>query len=188
MIRIRLIGLFVVALVSAVSSSFAGPETKRRAKGSFKKRDRKSPTTIDEKLQSLILKNMTSAEIAVGTGCSVRAIEERRRKLNKTNKLNKANEPRPKSGRYAKVDEGIDAFYSLTSMLENRYTISPTNVRAWFIGRSDYLEEQRPAQLLGAGEFELVREAAIAYATNETPNEFRDRIGTIVRVHDPLGI
>jgi hypothetical protein len=174
LIRMLVLGLFAVLAAAAASLPFAGPATKPS-----RRQGRKPPTTTDEKLQALIELRMTSAEIAVGSGCSVRAIKERRAKLNNVDQSDQ-------TGRYAKADKGIDDFYSLTSMLQDSYMISPENTRAWFSGRSAYLDEQRPAQLLGAGEFELVREAAIAYATNETPEEFRDRIGTITRVPDPL--
>lgn len=122
--------------------------------------------STDQKLQWLIDIGVTSAEMAVATGArSVRAVEERRRALR---------EGRTRE-RYAKLDPGIDALFSIVSMLERRH-MEPRNVRAWLIGLSPYLEEQRPAVLLSAGEFELVRAAALAFAGNETPEEFlKDR-------------
>jgi hypothetical protein len=177
-IKLLLTALCAIA-ASVVSAASTGPAMKRQQKRPPRKKSKaRLATTSDEKLQGLLDLEMTSAEIAVGTGASVRAIEERRRRLHQTN--------RPGAARQAKLDDGIDALYSLAFMLQDRYTIPPHNVRAWFIGRSPYLDEQRPAQLLGAGEFALVREAAIAYAKNEAPEEFRDRVGVIVRVPDPL--
>lgn len=139
-----------------------------------------TPSTSAEKLECLVSLGMTSAEIAVGAGCSVRAIEDRRRRL-KT-------EASSGEGRYAKADDGIDAVYSLVSMLTERFNVEPAKIRAWLIGRSAYLEEQRPAVLLGAGEFELVRAAALAYATGETPKEFLEGRDPIVRAPDPAGL
>ncbi len=115
---------------------------------------------------------MTTAEIALAAGASARAIEERRRR--------KAH----LETRHSKVDDGIDAVYSIAMLLEGRH-VPAHNVRAWLIGRSAYLDEQRPAALLSNGQFELVRQAAIAYATGETPEEFRNQIGPITRVPDP---
>lgn len=122
--------------------------------------------STDQKLQWLIDIGLTSAEIAFATGSrSVRAIEERRRALR---------EGKPKA-RYAKLDPAIDSLFSLVSMLERRH-MEPRNIRAWLLGLSPYLEEQRPAVLLSAGEFELVRAAALCYIANETPEEFlKDR-------------
>jgi hypothetical protein len=40
--------------------------------------------------------------------------------------------------RHSKIDDGIDAIYSLAMLLEVR-KVPPHNVRAWFIGRSAYL-------------------------------------------------
>lgn len=122
--------------------------------------------STDQKLLWLIDIGVTSAEIALSTGSpSVRAVEERRRALRE----GKVKE------RYAKLDPGIDALFSIVSMLERRH-MEPRNIRAWLLGLSPYLEEQRPAVLLSANEFELVRAAALAFASNETPEEFlKDR-------------
>lgn len=116
---------------------------------------------------------MTSAEIALATGASLRAIEDRRRRKDRT------------EVRHSKVDDGIDAVYNVAMLLTTRHVPAP-NVRAWFIGRSAYLDEQRPAALLSARQFELVRSAALAYASSEPPEEFRSQVGPIVRVPDPL--
>lgn len=123
------------------------------------------PTLLFEKLDLLIRQfKLTSAEIVIATGASLRTVEERRKKL----KGRRKDRDTPN----AKFDQSVDCIYSIASMLDKRYSIEPANVRAWLIGRSAYLEEQRPADLLREGEFDLVREAAIAYATGETPTEF----------------
>ncbi|HEY7830269.1 MAG TPA: hypothetical protein VIC06_06860 [Solirubrobacteraceae bacterium] len=131
-----------------------------------------------EKFEDLLGLGMTSAEIALASDSSLRAVEDRRRKLK---------DPAYMQTRSTKLDLGIDALYSLALMLETR-KIEPANIRAWLLGRSAYLEEQRPAILLSAGEFDLVREAAIAYATSETPGEFLDKRGPIPRVAEPTGV
>jgi hypothetical protein len=164
---------FFVQLVSLAESAPAA----RRKRRDSRKANYPICCTSAEKLESLVELNMTTAEIAAATGCSIRAIEDRRRRLSE----------RSATHRRSKADDRIDAFYSLTSMLRMRYKIPPENVRAFFICRSGYLGEQRPAILLGSGEFELVREAAIAYATSETPDEFLERVGPVARVLDPLG-
>jgi hypothetical protein len=165
--------------VCGLAETTARPSSKGRTKRKTKARSYEAATTADEKLKALTDLKMTSAEIALAAGCSVRAIEERRRRT-------KQSSPANRKERISKTDDGIDALHSLVEMLRAR-KVPPHNVRAWFIGRSAYLDEQRPATLLGSGEFELVREAAIAYATSETPAEFRDRKGPIKRVPDPLG-
>src|ERR1700684_47239 len=131
-----------------------------------KKPTREVATTTDEKLKALTDLHMTSAEIALAVGCGARAIEERRRRISQS---------ADRSVRHSKIAHGIDAVYSLAALLESRW-VPPHNARAWFIGRSAYLDEQRPAVLLSSGHFELVREATIAYASSETPEEFRARI------------
>lgn len=135
------------------------------AEGSRKTTRGRIPTLLFEKLDLLIRHfKLTSAEIAIATGSSLRTVEERRKKL----KGRRKDRDTPN----AKFDQSIDCIYSIASMLDKRYSIEPANARAWLIGRSAYLEEQRPADLLREGEFDLVREAAIAYATGETPAEF----------------
>lgn len=136
-------------------------------------------TTTNEKLAWIIAADVTSAEIAIATGSSLRAVEDRRRRL-------KADETK-RSRRVAKLDSGIDALFSIFSLLE-RHAIEPTNIRAWLIGRSAYLEEQRPAILLSANEFELVRDAAIAYASGETPAEFLADRGPLPRPAEPAEV
>jgi hypothetical protein len=136
-------------------------------------------TTSDEKLKALTELKMTSAEIALAAGCSPRAIEKRRLRTSR------ASDDREE--RFSKIDDGIDAVYSIASLMQARH-VPAHNVRAWFIGRSAYLDEQRPAALLNHGAFELVRDAAIAYSLGETPEEFRNRIGSIKRVPDPLDL
>jgi hypothetical protein len=132
----------------------------------------------NEKLQLLIDAGMTSVEIALACGSSVRGIEERRRSLrNGATKM-----------RVAKLDHGLDALFSIFSMLEE-HKIEPSNIRAWLVGRSPFLEQQRPAALLGAGEpelYELVRDAATAYASNETPAEFLAERGRLPRIAEPV--
>lgn len=131
----------------------------------------------DEKLQRLIDLDVTSAEIALAAGSSLRAVEERRRSLRAGKTKQRA----------AKLDDGIDALFSIFTLLE-RHQIEPTNIRAWLIGRSEFLEEQRPAVLLSANEFELVRDAAIAYASNEAPAEFLASRGPLPRPAEPAGV
>lgn len=133
-----------------------------------------------EKLRDLLFIGMTSFEIAVATGCSVRAVEVRRRKLKEesitTNVV-----------RNTKFDVGLDNLYSLVSMMRRSF-VEVENIRAWLVGRSAYLEEQRPASLLRAGEFDLVREAAKAYAASETPQEFLAGREDIPRVEDLIDV
>jgi hypothetical protein len=175
LLTLRLLTLLALFTVTALSR----PATKQKSKKGSSKLKLPGALTSSEKLQALI-QLMTSAEIAVAAGCSVRAIEERRKQLNKPIDMDSH------AKRSSKTDEGIDNVYSLAYLLENRYKLPPHNVRAWFIGRSAYLDEQRPASLLSSGEFELVREAAIAYATSESPDEFLERVGPVVRVPDPV--
>ena len=134
-------------------------------------------TTTNQKLEWLISAGVTSAEIALATGGSLRAVEDRRRSLR--NGKSKT--------RVAKLDSGIDGLFSIFSLLES-HQIEPSNIRAWLIGRSAFLEEQRPAILLAANEFELVREAAIAYASNETPAEFLAGRGPLPRPAEPAEV
>jgi len=141
-------------------------------------RSQRHPLNTNEKLQRLIDVGMTSAEIALASGSSLRGVEDRRRSLrNGAAKV-----------RVAKIDVGIDAIFSIFSMLEE-HKIEPANIRAWLVGRSPFLEQQRPATLLGAAEpelYELVREAAIAYASNETPVEFLAERGRLPRIPEPV--
>jgi hypothetical protein len=198
-IRLLALALIAVAGVTSIAASSAafttvefmpGPSNggrKGRKKG-LKKESIKAElpkedpswlaTTTSEKLTRLITAGVTSAEIAVATGSSLRAVEDRRRKL-------RNNET--EGTRVAKLDTGIDALFSIFSLLE-RHKIEPTNIRAWLIGRSAYLEEQRPAILLSADEFELVRDAAIAYATGETPAEFLADRGPLPRPTEPAEV
>lgn len=136
-------------------------------------------TTADQKLRHLLAIDFTSAEIALATGSSIRTIEDRRRKLR--------NDDAKESDRSTKLNEGIDLLFSIVRELE-RLEIQATNIRAWLIGRSMYLEEQRPAILLSAKEFELVREAARAYATGETPQEFLTDRDPLPRPTEPAGV
>lgn len=126
------------------------------------------PVTPAEKLEALLGLGLTSSEIAVSIGTSVSAVDQRRRKLNKDERLSG-------KARSTKADERIDDLYSIVSTLEGRYSIEPENIRAWLIGRSAYLDEERPATLLAGGDYPLVKKAAIAYATGETPAEFLDQ-------------
>jgi hypothetical protein len=129
-------------------------------------------------LDLIALFELTSAEIAFAIAASLRAVEERRKRLSQRNRLDS-------TPRASKLDDGIDRLYSLASMLHDRYEIEPQTVRAWIMGRSAYLEEQRPASLLRAGEFDFVREAAIAFAKAEPPSDFLDSRGPVPRVVDP---
>ncbi len=133
---------------------------------------RRTPVTADDKLSVLVEEfRFTSAELALLTGSSLRAIESRRSRLDAPDAVRRR--------RRSAVDEGIDAAYSLATMLRDRYLIDPDLVRAWLLGRSAYLEEQRPAELLAAGHFELVRDAATAFARCEDPGSFADLHGPI---------
>ncbi len=175
--RLLIVVVALVAPLAILAEAAPAPPTVLLRRRRSKKATYPDAVTTAEKLCYIVELDMTTAEIAAATGCSIRAIEDRRRRLN----------DEPGAKRSSKTDDRIDAFYSLASMLEMRYKIPPENVRAFFIYRSSYLGEQRPAILLASGEFELVREAAIAYATSETPDEFLDRVGPIARVPDPLG-
>jgi hypothetical protein len=136
------------------------------------------PVTSDEKLMVLLdTFRMTSPELALILGCSLRAIELRRTRLR--------SEPETEAQRKSKLDGGIDGLHSLATMLRNR-SLEPDLIRAWFLGRSAYLDEQRPATLLCAGHFELVRAAAIAFARCEPPQVFVDRYGPIPRITSPV--
>jgi DNA-binding CsgD family transcriptional regulator len=126
------------------------------------------PVTPAEKLEALLGLGLTSSEIAVSIGASVSAVDQRRRKLNKDERLSGKT-------RSTKADGRIDDLYSIVSTLEGRYFIEPENIRAWLIGRSAYLDEERPATLLADGNYPLVKKAAIAYATGETPAEFLEQ-------------
>jgi predicted transcriptional regulator len=124
------------------------------------------PVTPAEKLEALLERGLTSTEIAVSIGTSVSAVDQRRRKLK--------DEMLSRKARSTKADERIDDLYSIVSTLEGS-DIESDNIRAWLIGRSAYLDEERPATLLADGKYQLVREAAIAYATGETPAEFLEQ-------------
>lgn len=130
------------------------------------------------KLRALLLMDMTSFEIAVATGCSVRTVEDRRSKL----KVDSV----AYGTRSSKFDFGLDNLYSLVAMLASRYHVEDGNIRAWLLGRTPYLEEQRPASVLSAGWFDLVREAAIAFASAQSPEEFLANRGPIPRVEDSV--
>jgi hypothetical protein len=130
------------------------------------------------KLRALLLMGMTSFEIAVAIGCSVRTVEDRRSKL----KVDSVTD----GIRSSKFDLGLDNLYSLVGMLASRYRVEDENIRAWLLGRTPYLEEQRPASMLSAGRFDLVREAAIAYAKVESPEEFLANREPIPRVEDSV--
>lgn len=169
--------LYVFALpallaLCGLAEATAHQPSRRRAKKKLRGQGYEVATTTDEKLRALTDLKMTTAEIALAAGASARAIEERRRRKGHG------------EARHSKVDDGIDAVYSIAVLLQGRQ-VPAHNVRAWLIGRSAYLDEQRPAALLSTGQFELVRRAAIAYATSETPEEFREQTGPIVRVPDP---
>jgi DNA-binding CsgD family transcriptional regulator len=125
------------------------------------------PVTPAEKLEALLVLGLTSSEIAVSIGTSVSAVDQRRRKFKDEMLSGKA--------RSTKADKRIDDLYSIVSTLEGRYSIESENIRAWLIGRSAYLDEERPATLLADGRYAVVKEAAIAYATGETPAEFLDQ-------------
>jgi len=140
--------------------------------------------TPSEKLAYLFDCELTSAEIAFATGSSVRTIEDRRARLQMEVSGN-----RQSPNRTQKLDLAIDNLFSIVALLEHR-KITPGNIRAWLAGRTMYLEEQRPAALLSTGEhdwYELVREAALAYATAETPREFLKRKGPLPRLVAPAG-
>jgi hypothetical protein len=132
-----------------------------------------APTTPDEKLAFLLENQFTTAELVLATGASIRGIEDRRRRL-------RERPPSQGSSRTSKVDVRIDALFGVVSLL-GRNQIALSNVRAWLVGGSEYLEEQSPAVLLAAGHVELVRAAAMAYAGVEPPPEFLEKWGPIPR-------
>ncbi|HEY1689259.1 MAG TPA: hypothetical protein VGF95_10395 [Solirubrobacteraceae bacterium] len=139
--------------------------------------------SLPDKLEELIDKfHMTFVELGIGAGCGARAVEVRRKKLQQpeSGELDKL---LPK--RKSKIDRGIEYIHSTATMMTERYSVDPDNVRAWLIGLSPHLEEQRPLALLGEGMFEIVREAAIAYAVSESPKEFLERLGPVPRVPEP---
>jgi hypothetical protein len=133
--------------------------------------------TPDEQLRALIeTYAFTSAELAFIFGCSLRAIETRRAKLR--------NSAAPHRQRRSKVDEHLDQLYGLATRLHAKH-IAPPLVRAFFLGRSLYLDEQRPGAFLARGHFELVRSAALAFAHCQDPFEFIEEIGSVPRLEDP---
>jgi hypothetical protein len=136
-------------------------------------------TTANDKLARLVATGFTSAEIAIATGSSLRAIEDRRRRIKEG-----AAKESPRSNR---LNTRIDALFSIVSLLE-QHRIEIENIRAWLLGRSMYLQDQRPAVLLSASEFELVREAAIAYATGDTPAEFLNGRDPLPRPAEPAEV
>ncbi len=132
------------------------------------------PATIDEKLAVLTDRfGLTSDEIAVAAGCTRRAIEMRR---------SRAPLPAASRRRVTRNDSGIDALYSLLSLLTDRCEIDVALARGFVLGLSAYLEEQAPIALVGAGEFELVREAALAFSAAQPPADFVEDHGPIPRV------
>lgn len=133
----------------------------------------RTPTTPDEKLALLLENQFTTPELAVATGASVRGVEDRRRRL-------RERPPSQGSSRTSKLDLRIDALFGIVSLLR-RNQIEASNIRAWLVGRSEYLEEQSPAVLLAAGYVELVRAAALAYAGVEPPTEFLEKWEPIPR-------
>ncbi len=186
MTQIAITTVAATYMATTASELAAMPRRRRKlhAKGLMKPTDKSSEpswlaTTTDQKFTHLLSNDFTSAEIALATGSSIRTIEDRRRKLRHDDSKG--------STRSAKLNEGIDRLFSIVRELE-RHEIQATNIRAWLIGRSMYLEEQRPAILLSANEFELVREAARAYATGETPEEFLTDRYPLPRPAEPAGV
>jgi hypothetical protein len=155
------------------ASDGGSPAEPSRARGSATGAPGRSvlPVSPAEKLEALLELGLTSSEIAISIGTSVSAVVQRRRKLKDEMLSGKA--------RSTKADARIDDLYSIVSMLEGRYCIESDNVRAWLIGRSAYLDEERPATLLAEGKHSLVKEAAVAYATGETPAEFIEQRETV---------
>lgn len=162
-------------MVNALTSSAGSPVRKQKPKPKRAPETDLPPsdenkisvaTTAEEQLERLSRAGFTAAEVAMSTGASVRGIELRREK---------AARDAPSAGkRTSSLDGQIDALFSIFYLL-NEYGVPGTNIRAWLMGRSRYLEEQRPARLLSTGDeelYELVRQAANAYAKGETPQEF----------------
>jgi hypothetical protein len=135
-----------------------------------------TPVDTSAKLRALLLLEMTAFEIALAVGCSVRTVEDRKQKLKIDSVTN--------AERSTNFDRGLDDLYSLVTMMAGRYAVGSENIRGWLLGRSTYLEEQRPACLLGDGRFSIVREAAIAYATGVPPEDFLREWAPIARCED----
>lgn len=135
------------------------------------------PVTVDEKLAELTGRfKLTSDEIAVAASCTPRAIELRRTRA----RLGRADRRRA-----SRLDHGIDALYSVLSLLADRCEVDVALARAFVLGLSAYLEEQTPLALLGADEFELVREAALAFSAAQPPADFIEDHGPIPRAAVP---
>ncbi len=84
------------------------------------------------------------------------------------------------------LSAAITRHHSLAALLRHRYKIPVDNIRAFLVGRSAYLNEQRPAILWRNELYDLVEEAAIAYATGRTPEEFLDKHEIIPTVDEDL--
>jgi hypothetical protein len=132
------------------------------------------PVTVDEKLSALTERfKLTSDEIAVAAACTPRAIELRRTRASRGGADRR---------RASRLDHGIDALYSVLSLLVDRCEVDVALARAFVLGLSAYLEEQTPLAMLGADEFELVREAALAFSAAQPPVDFIEDHGPIPRV------
>lgn len=147
-----------------------------RAAGSRSEPAARRPTTICEKLSVLVDDfELTASELSRAIGCSTRAIEDRKRR-------NHSGKPPARGRRTSRVDEGVDALYAVAAMMHDKYAVDYRLVRAFVTGRSPYLEEQSPADLLAEGYFEMVRDAAIAFSRGRTPAEFIATSGPFPRV------
>lgn len=179
--------LFIAVLPALASTSGRVPNRKKgRRRNSQEKKPanlrrgsnasldlNRTPTTPDEKLALLLENQFTTPELVLATGASVRGVEDRRRRL-------RERPPSRGSSRTSKLDLRIDALFGIVSLLL-RNQIAASNIRAWLVGRSEYLEEQSPAVLLAAGYVELVRAAALAYAGVEPATEFLEKWEPIPR-------
>lgn len=135
--------------------------------------------STQDKLDQLVKAGFTTSEIALATGSHRRTVEDRRRRL-KNPVLGSS------STRGSDWDIYLDNLFTIYAYLDQQ-KITADNIRAWLMGRSLYLEEQRPIVLLGAGEFESVREAAIAYSVGERPEDFLEDRPPLPRPLEPTG-
>ncbi|MCW2982616.1 MAG: hypothetical protein JWR63_186 [Conexibacter sp.] len=161
-----------------MSSSVDTPKRTGRGRGVKKKVSKLVPVTAGDKLLALAgTFNFTHREMSHTCGCSVRAIEDR---LRRARSAKVARESRPNA-----LDDRIDDLYAIAALLHERYHVDPELVRAFVSGKSPYLEEQRPSDLIAAGYFEVVRHAALAFARGIRPDEHLIGSGPTPRVAVP---
>jgi len=94
-------------------------------------------------------------------------------------------EPGSAAAKDSALAGSIGQLYELVTSLGD-HSIEPGNIRAFLLGHSAYLNEQRPATLWRAGYHQLVKEASTAYATSETPKEFLESRDDIPYISEDL--